>query len=513
MVLRISNMGISNMACVTRFLVRAAAAVLLCAWLIAPTHAAPPNVLFIIVDDLNTDLGAYGHPLAITPNIDRLAQGGVLFERAYSQAAVCAPSRESLLTGLYPGQNGVTDNYRHDVPHPVFYDTAPQAVSMPTWFRRNGYYTARVGKVFHQGVPAGIGQPGPDDPAAWDQAHDPAGLDVAPETVAAIHSINPDPGNRSFGGTLSWLAVDAPDSALTDGLVAGEAIRLLEEHANERSETPFFLAVGFYLPHTPLVAPGKYFDMYPLDAIKPAPVSQESIAGKPAASFNPRPFTDDMTRETRKQVIQAYYASVTYVDAQIGRVLDALARSSFADNSIVVLLSDHGFHLGRDGRWYKGDLAEHGVRIPLIIRAPGPFASGARAAAPVEALDLFPTLTELADIPAPDWLAGRSLAPMLADPDSSVRTTALTTMRSLQQVDGKWMNLVRGYTIRTQRYRYTEWADGAAGHELYDYDADPTEQKNLVLDYSDAGRRMLMRRMLLDHKRRATQNPFEADTG
>ena len=502
------------MALVTRLVVQAAAVAVLCAWLISPADAAPPHVLFIIVDDLNTDLGAYGHPIAITPNIDRLAESGVLFERAYVQAAVCAPSRESLLTGLYPGQTGVTDNYKHGgQPHPVFYDTAPDAVSIPTWFRRNGYYTARVGKVFHQGVPDGIGEPGPDDPAAWDKARDPAGLDVAPETIAAIHSINPDPSNRSFGGTLSWLAVDAPDSALTDGLVAGEAIGLLEEHQHERSETPFFLAVGFYLPHTPLVAPQKYFDMYPLDVIEPEPVSQESIAGKPAASFNPRPFTDDMTRETRKKVIQAYYASVTYVDAQIGRVLDALARSPFAGNSIVVLLSDNGFHLGRDGRWYKGDLAEHGVRIPLIVRAPGEFASGARAAAPVEALDLFPTLTELTGIPAPEHLAGRSLVPMLADPDIAVRTTALTTMRSLQQVDGKWINLVRGYSIRTRNLRYTEWADGAAGHELYDYDADPTEQKNLVLDYTDAGRRMLMRRLLLDHQRRATQNPFETDTG
>ena len=182
------------MAFVTRLPVQVLTAMLLCAWLILPTHAAPPNVLFIIVDDLNTDLGAYGHSLARTPNIDRLAESGVLFERAYVQAPVCAPSRESLLTGLYPGQNGVTDNYKHEAqPHPVFYDTAPDAVSIPTWFRRNGYYTARVGKVFHQGVPDGIGQPGPDDPAAWDKARDPAGLDVAPETVAAIHSINPDP--------------------------------------------------------------------------------------------------------------------------------------------------------------------------------------------------------------------------------------------------------------------------------------------------------------------------------
>lgn len=436
----------------------------------ALAQAEQPNVLFIIADDLNTDLGAYGHPLVQSPNIDRLAGRGVRFLRAYSQYPVCNPSRSSFLTGLYPDQTGVLRNSDD------FREQLPNTPTLPQWFKQHGYFTARVGKIYHYGVPGQIGTDGEDDPQSWHQVVNPIGIDKAVED--SIHSLVPG----QFGGTLSWLSVESEDEEHTDGIGATEAIELLREHDPARTGRPFFLAVGFYRPHTPFVAPAHYFDRYPPPAIRPARLQEGDRDDIPVAALADRPHQLELTDVQRREIIQAYYASISLMDAQVGRVLSALEEMGLAENTIVVFTSDHGYHLGAHGLWQKGDLFEGSARVPLILARPNEASAGAKTGAVTEMLDLYPTLVELCGLPAPRHLEGKSLVTVLDDPSQSVREAALTVGWSRAgRMHPDFADLdILGYSIRTPRYRYTEWNGGRHGIELYDYEKDPEELTNLA---------------------------------
>ena len=421
-------------------------------------HAAEkPNVLFLICDDLNCDLACYGHPLVKSPNIDRLASRGVRFQNAYCQYPLCGPSRASFMSGLYPDQTLVHRNAIYLREH------IPNVQSMSQMFRANGYQATRIGKIYHYSVPKHIGTGGHDDPYSWDFTINPRGRDKADEDK--IFSLRP--GN--FGGTLSWLAADGTDEQQTDGIAAIEAERLLKEYA--ASGESFFLAVGLYRPHTPYVAPKKYFDMYPLDkiAVPTVPDGYLNSLPKPARQSLVRKKDQvNLPNELAKKAIQAYYASITFADAQVGRILRALEDSGLDKNTVVVFTSDHGYHMGEHGHWQKTTLFENAAHVPLIIASSDVKSSGKSTAALAEMVDFYPTLAELCDLEPPEYLAGVSLVPTLNDPSKNPRKSAFTQYAT-------------GYSIRTPQFRFTAWGeDGRDGIELYDHSTDPQELQNLA---------------------------------
>lgn len=450
--------------------------------------STPPNVLFVTIDDLNNDLGTYGHPLVQSPHIDQLAGEGIRFDRAYAQAPQCTPSRSSFLTGLYPEQTGVVGHGPH------FRDLIPGVTTLPQLFRENGYFSARVGKIFHYGVPRQIGTDGLDDPVSWDRVVNPIGIDK--EVEHRMHTIDPDDPN--IGGILTWLNVKSRDEEHTDGKVTLEAIKLLQEHNPKKTSKPFFLGVGYYRPHVPFIAPDKYFELYPLDKIQPVRNPANDRDDIPLPALADRPYQLELTDAKQREIIQAYYASVSFVDAQIGKLLAELKRLKLADNTIVVLLSDHGYHLGHHGLWQKSDLFEEGVRAPLIIAVPSNPNNGKASSSLVEFVDLYPTLVELAGLKKPDFLAGRSLMPILDNPAQSIRDSAFTLAPAFTKVYLALQNRnIMGYTIRTDRYRYTQWGpEGVLGEELYDYETDPGEYTNLVSVRKYESVRFRLQRML-----------------
>ena len=451
--------------------------VALCLWLFASAAAAQqrPNILFITVDDLNTDLGAYGHPIVKSPAIDRLASQGMRFDAAYAQYPVCSPSRSSFLTGLYPRQTGVFTNDSH------FRDFVPDIVTLPEFFAQHGYFTARVGKIFHYNVPGHIGTDGLDDPQSWDDRRNPKGVDVSygPQ-VNRIDSETP------IGATLTWLSVPGDGSRHTDAQVTDAAIDLLETHHPQRTGRPLFLAVGYFRPHTPFIAPSTFFEMYPSETIEaPADFSADR-ADIPTAALADRPGQLQMTVAQKIAAIQGYYASISYVDVQIGRLLRALDSAGLRDNTVIVLVSDHGYHLGAHGLWQKGDLFEGSVRVPMVLSVPNlpdaTFVRGQSSESLAELVDLYPTLAELAGLSIPKQVAGVSLVPVLRNPAVSVRESAYTMALSRAGwVRPEWRHPdVMGESVRTRRYRYTVWDDGQMGVELYDYHSDPGELINVA---------------------------------
>jgi iduronate 2-sulfatase len=403
-----------------------------------------------------------------SPNIDRLAARGVRFEHAYCQFPLCSPSRSSLMTGLRPDTTRVFDLQYH------FRTGLPDVVTLPQMFMRAGYYAARVGKIYHYGNPGDIGTSGLDDPTSWREVVNPAGRD---KTTLESEVINFMPQRKGLGASLAWYAdKTGRDEEHTDGKVATEAIRLLEQHRDE----PFFLAVGFYKPHCPFIAPAKYFDLYPLEKID-VPVIPEgyekSVPAPALASTRPWP-NFGVTREQERQSKQAYYAAISFVDAQVGRVLDALDRLGLREKTIVVFWSDHGYSLGERGLWMKQNCFEESARVPLIISAPGSRAApGSVSARLVELVDLYPTLADLAGLKPPANLAGASLRPLLDRPDAAWDRAAYTQVQRAG---------FPGHSVRTARWRYTEWDDGKRGVELYDQAADPGEMKNLAGDPANA---------------------------
>jgi iduronate 2-sulfatase len=436
-----------------------------------------PNVLFLIADDLNNMLGCYGDPLAKTPHIDALAARGVRFERAYCAFPLCGPSRNSMLTGLYPNSTGILTNGQ------IFRQTIPAQVSLPQAFRQAGYFVGRIGKLYHYNVPNSIGTNGHDDPGSWELELNPAGVDRL-EEQSNIFSLTPG----SFGGTLSWYASPKSEEQHTDGLMAQDAEWVLERCA-KRKDRPFFLAVGFFRPHTPYVSPQEYFDLYDekeMPLVEGVKEDQADIPRPGLASH--KKDQDKLTDDLRRQCRQAYYASISFMDAQVGKVVAALDRLGLAENTIIVFTSDHGYHMGEHGLWQKQSLFEESARVPLLIVAPGVSQKNGVAKSPVGHSELFPTLAELAGIKPPTNLHGQSLAPLLKDPSIAGRGWALT-----QVVRGGGMprageeaKRVFGFSLRTPRWRYTEWDEGRRGRELYDHEADPREITNLAEESAHA---------------------------
>jgi len=414
------------------------------------------NVLFISVDDLRPALGCYGNPIVKSPNIDRLASEGVRFERAYCQYPLCNPSRASMLTGRYPTTTGVTDNLAN------FRDTLPDVVTLPEQFRKNGYVTARTGKIFHGGI---------DDARSWTEGGE-RGAARRPRTQ----------GDRDSYRRQSdrFEAVKGDGERLADYRTAGSAVRLLEKHRDQ----PFFIAVGFLKPHTPFVAPEKYFKQYEGVDIPLPPDFRPRAApaeGAPDRSLGPNGdlfINRDASPEEAKQMIRAYYAAVSFIDDQVGRVMAAVDRLGLRDNTVVVFWGDHGFHLGEKGKWSKhSSLYEPALRIPLILRSPG-CRSGLPSPRTVQLMDIYPTLTGLCGLDQPAGLEGRSLQPLLMNPSAEWDHPALSYAR---------LPIGLGRSIRTERYRYTEWKEGEAGVELYDYETDPHELRNLAAEAEKAG--------------------------
>lgn len=435
-----------------------------------------PNVLFIAVDDLSCALGCYGDVVAKTPNIDRLAASGVSFQRAYNQLPLCNPTRASVMTGLRPDQIKVYDLDRH------FRDEVPNVVTLSQSFQKAGYFSARVGKIYHYNVPASIGTDGFDDPPSWDLTVNPKGKDKTDEALV----INAEP-HRKISAALSWLEAEGKDEEQTDGMIATEAIRLLEN----KKDKPFFLGVGFFRPHTPFIAPKKYFDLYPINSLRLPYAPADDRQDIPTAAFAhncPIP-NYNLDRSKLLKATQAYYACVSFVDEQVGRLLNALDRLELADNTIVVFWSDHGYHLGEHGGiWQKRTLFEQSARSPLIVRAPGLQGRGPCRQI-VEYVDIYPTLTTLAGIKPPENLAGRSLQPLLKDPLTPWNGQAVTQI--LRPADDRLPEQVMGCSLRTERYRLTEWAEGRHGVELYDHHADPMEFHNLAINPAPETRKVI----------------------
>ncbi len=433
-----------------------------------PRH---PNVLFIAVDDLRNDLGSYGHPLVKTPNIDRLAKRGMRFDRAYCQYPVCNPSRTSLLTGLRPDATGVLSNSTN------FRAKLPDVVTLPQLFRQQAYYTASLGKIFHRGLTMEDLRAEMDDKKSWDEAR----------YFQTTGQGQLGEGRNLTGGRLAWchwLAAEGDDEDQPDGQIAREAIRLLEQQRERR----FFLALGFHKPHDPFIAPKRYFDLYPLDELKlPRDPAGRTPDVPHAIPAGPREEFARFTDRERREFMRAYYAGISFTDAQIGKVLDALDRLKLADNTIIVFFGDHGYHLGERGWWNKNTIFELSARAPLIVVTPKMTAKGKSSSRLVEFLDIYPTLAELCDLPAPANLQGRSFGPLLDDPRRPWKNAAFTQVQR---------GPVAGYSVRTERWRYSEWDEGKQGAELYDHRRDPGEYKNLAQDPKYTGTVTELRKLL-----------------
>jgi len=417
--------------------------------------SSKPNILFVVVDDLNCALGCYGDVVAQTPHIDRLAATGIRFDRAYNQLPLCNPTRASVLTGLRPDTIKVYDLDRH------FRDEVPDVVTLPQAFQKAGYRSLRVGKIYHYNVPASIGTDGLDDLPSWNVRVNPAGRDKLDERLV----INAEP-HRKISAALSWLEADGSDEEQTDGMIATEAIKLMESHRDQ----PFFLAVGFFRPHTPYVAPRKYFEMYPLDQFKlpyAPPGDRDDIPTAAFAHNCPVP-NYGLPRPTLLKATQAFYACVSFIDAQVGRLLDALDRLQLSDNTIVVFWSDHGYHLGEHDFWAKVSLRDESAQVPLIISVPGKGPAVCQSL--VELLDLFPTVAALCGLEVPARLQGKDISAMLDDPSHRVRDAAFSVAP-----------MRKGFLLREDRWAFIQYGeDAAGGMELFDMHSDPQQFHNLA---------------------------------
>jgi arylsulfatase A-like enzyme len=412
----------------------------------------PLNVLFIMSDDMRPALGCYGHEIVKSPNLDALAKSGVRFDRAYCQYPLCNPSRTSMLTGRYPTTTGVLDNTVY------FRDQHPDWLTMPEWFKKHGYVSLRTGKIFHGGI---------DDVQSWTEG---AEVRKKPEEVKKV-----DPKERAKQSDRI-IVLEGDGEKHNDFSTASRAIRFLQEN----KEKPFFLACGFTKPHSPPTAPKKFFDLYDPKQIKlpgnfmPRVTVPEGFP-KPCLTQNGDLFIGrDASEEEAKQVTQAYFASISWTDWNVGRVVAELDKLGLRENTIILFWGDHGYHLGEMGKWSKhGSLFEVGTRVPLMIVAPQAKSNGKAVEVPVQTLDLYPTLCELCGLPIPKGLEGNSLKPLLDDVSAKWDHPSLS-------VAGNRKNL--GVAVRTKKYRYAEWAAGQNGAMLFDVASDPNELKNLIDD-------------------------------
>ncbi|MDG1929963.1 MAG: sulfatase [Flavobacteriaceae bacterium] len=430
------------------------------------------NVLFIIADDLNCAIGAYGDSLAYTPNIDKLARKGVVFTNAHVQYPLCGPSRVSLMTGLYPDQTK-SKQLRLYVRQ-----TIPDVITLGQKLRMENYHSVRVGKIYHYHNPKDIGTAGHDDSYTWDRTVNPYGRDKFDQ-----HKIQALKDNWN-GSTLSWLEADGTDLEQTDGIGATETISYLDEFA--KSGENFFLAYGLYRPHVPFVAPKAYFDLHEKTDFS-IPESDDSFLQtipKPAAlSLRSKEEQINIESEKASYIKRAYYATTSFVDAQIGRVLTKLEETGLDKNTVVVFTSDHGFHLGEHGHWQKQTLFESATRVPLIIAGPGIENDIDNVNAPVELVDLYPTIMELLEIRSPKFLQGRSLKTFLEGSDEPIRTSSLTELQIITPI-----GMAQGYSIKTMRFRLNQWKfNNDISYELYDHKFDSAEMNN-VSNHKDYAR-------------------------
>ena len=511
---------------------------------VAASFAADrPNVLFIAIDDLRPELGCYGSKAVKSPHLDRLASEGRRFDRAYCQQAICSPSRASLLSGMRPDQTRITHNYVE------FRDLNPDVITLPQHFKANGYVTVSMGKVFHR--------PG-DDPQSWSREPaakkvpypkpnytfaDPKNHELHQRQQKEMFEKYGEASKRGLASGPAYECYDVPDHAYIDGWNTEVAIATLKDMQKSTPGKPFFLALGFKLPHLNWVAPKKYWDLYDRDKIQltdqvTGPKDGAQIGLHPSFELRVReliPKIGPMGDELSRTLLHAYYASVSYVDANIGKMLAALDEAGLRDNTIIVVWGDHGWHLGEMGTWGKATTYEIATRVPLIISTPDMNSPGAGTRSLVEFVDLYPTLCELADLPRPDHLAGTSLVPILEDPAAKVKDSALSQFpspalrewaanplsaemretffgplieeveaRIIQQQGDSWdrdlfENHLMGYSLRTDRYRYIAWLDSRdldrkpLAEELYDHDADPQETVNVAKANPEVAKELLSR--------------------
>ena len=429
------------------------------------------NVLFIISDDLTaTALSCYGNTVCQTPNIDRLATQGTRFTRAYCQGTYCGPSRASFMSGYYPHATGVLG---YTSPRPAIGERA-------TWaqhFKNAGYYTARVSKIYHMGVPGGIeeggdgrdqnGGDGSDDPASWTEKFNSPGPEWKAPGVGETLEGNPD-GKKPVVGGNTFVVVEAEggDLAHADGRTAAKAVELIEQH----SERPFFLAVGFVRPHVPFVAPKPYFAPFlPYEKLTLPPKVAGDWEDIPKAGINYKTSLNmKMDIRRQKKALGGYYACVAYMDAQVGKVLDALQKSGHADDTIVIFTSDHGYHLGEHDFWAKVSLRDESAMVPLIIRVPGKKPAVCHSL--TELLDLFPTVASLCGLEVPSRLQGRNIARVFDNPQHQVRETAFSVAPSS-----------KGFLLREDKWAYLQYnEDASGGIELFDTVNDPKQYTNLA---------------------------------
>jgi len=450
----------------------------------AANAESKPNVLFIAVDDLRPELGCYGVKEIKTPDIDSLAASGVVFNRAYCQLAVCNPSRVSLMTGLRPDSTKVWDLVTR------FRQTVPDVVTLPQQFKKHGYYAVSYGKIFHN--------PWPDN-ASWSEPHrwpEKSSLwsDEAKQRHAAYKEKmraegRPDNAIRRIRPQATEI-VDVPDNEHIDGAIAEQALAAIERLAKQ--DQPFFLAAGFVRPHLPFVVPRKYWELYDADTI-PATSNPFLPRQAPRYAMNtmyelrdymdfdgtPAPNQGSLTEAQQRRLKHGYYASVSFIDSLVGRLLAEIESLGLADNTIVVLWGDHGWKLGEHNSWCKQTNYEIDARVPLIIRAPGAEANGQTTDALVEFVDIYPTLCELAGLPLPEHLGGKSMTPLLSKPDQAWKQAAFSQFR---RQDGTVP--LMGYSMRTDRYRYIEWQDRrtreVVATELYDHTSDSCENTNIA---------------------------------
>jgi iduronate 2-sulfatase len=451
-----------------------------------PKPGARYNVLFIISDDLRPTLGCYGNPIVKTPNIDAIAARGTRFDRAYAQFPLCNPSRSSLLSGRYPTRSGVMDNNSY------FRKVHPDIVTLPQYFKNQGYASLRTGKIFHGGI---------DDMVSWTEGGEPVDQNIVnrpPSPVAtgqgARETDDPEgpsqpsrPARPSASDRI--VVLDGDGETFGDYKIATRAIEYLERYRDK----PFFLAVGFNKPHSPPTAPKKFFDLYDQNKIPlppdfntrplaPKGFPDISIPHRNADLFIGRDSSPDEARE----MIRAYYASTSFMDAQVGRVIEALDRLHLRENTIIVFWGDHGYHLGEKGKWSKAySLWDVGLHVPLIIAMPGQKAQTSERI--VQLLDLYPTMADLAGLPSPPQIEGRSIAPLLRKPNASWNFPSFAVV----MFQGKL-----GRSVTTERWHYVEWDDGRAGAMLTDLRSDPLELKNLLNEPGSANRIKEMKELL-----------------
>ncbi|MES2308575.1 MAG: sulfatase, partial [Verrucomicrobiota bacterium] len=416
-----------------------------------------PNILLIISDDLRDRLGCYGASEVFTPNIDALAKQGIRFENAYDQYSVCDPSRSSFLTGLRPEQTGVWDNST------CFRTHLPDAVTLPHSLRNGGYYTASFGKVFHVGPGAkGVDRDvWVDAKNAWNQVEDGGNSKEKPKILE---------GRNMTNGKLKWCEWGASEGSGendNDYINATAAIEAMKKSEGKR----WFIAVGFHKPHDPFICPKKYFDLYPLESLKlykdPVDMTPTLPIALPGGATEEafKAFSD----QDRREFMRAYYACTSYMDAQVGRVLDGLKESGSDENTIIIFMGDNGYHLGEREWWNKVTLFERCARIPFIVAGAG-VKTDQVCKSPIELVDIYPTLMERCGVEGPQNLAGSSFSPLLVDPSGPGKGYAMTMVTR-----GKGKGVIIGRSVRTDRWRYTEWDGGRQGIELYDESKDPEE--------------------------------------